>query len=50
LKNQKLLSYFRRTKGKEIEYLDSNNSDKMMKIESPQDLYNIMLDMFQIKE
>jgi ribosomal protein S6--L-glutamate ligase len=50
LKNQKLLSYFKMTKGKEIEYLDSNNSDKMKKIESPQDLYNIMLDMFQIKE
>lgn len=50
LKNQKLLSYFKMSKGKEIEYLDSNNTEKMKKIESPQDLYEIMLDMFKIIE
>ena len=50
LKNQKLLAYFKMTKGKEIQYLDSNNSEKTKKIELPQDLYDIMLDMFQIKE
>ena len=50
LKNPKLLSYFKMTKGQEIKYLDSNNSDKIRKIESPEDLYDIMLDMFQIIE
>jgi ribosomal protein S6--L-glutamate ligase len=49
LKNPKLLSYFKMAKNKEVEYLDSNNIGKVMKVESPKDLYNLMLDTFQLK-
>ena len=49
LKNPKLLEYFKMAKNKEVEYLDSNNIDKVMKVESPQDIYNVMIDMFQLK-
>ena len=49
LKNPKLLAYYKMAKNKEVEYLDSNNIDKVMKVESPLDLYNLMLDTFQLK-
>ena len=49
LKNPKLLGYYKMAKNKEVEYLDSNNIDKVMKVESPQDLYNLMLETFQLK-
>jgi ribosomal protein S6--L-glutamate ligase len=49
LKNPKLLEYYKMAKNKEVEYLDSNNIDKVMKVESPLDLYNLMLDTFQLK-
>jgi ribosomal protein S6--L-glutamate ligase len=49
LKNPKLLGYYKMAKNKELEYLDSNNINKVMKVESPQDLYNLMLDTFQLK-
>jgi ribosomal protein S6--L-glutamate ligase len=49
LKNPKLLTYFKMAKDKDIEYLDSNNIEKVIKVESPQDIYNLMLDMFQLQ-
>jgi hypothetical protein len=36
-------------KNKEVEYIDSNNIDKVMKVETTQDLYNLMLETFQLK-
>jgi ribosomal protein S6--L-glutamate ligase len=48
LKNPKFLSYFKMAKNKEVEYLDSNNINKVIKVESPQDLYNLMVDTFQL--
>jgi ribosomal protein S6--L-glutamate ligase len=49
LKNPKLLTYYKMAKNKDIEYLDSNNIEKVIKVESPQDIYNLMLDMFQLQ-
>jgi ribosomal protein S6--L-glutamate ligase len=48
LKNPKLLSYFKSSKGKEVEYLDSSNIKRVKKIEYPKDIYDLMLDMFQL--
>jgi ribosomal protein S6--L-glutamate ligase len=49
LKNPKLLEYYKMAKNKEVEYIDSNNIDKVMKVETTQDLYNLMLETFQLK-
>jgi len=49
LKNPKLLEYYKMAKNKKVEYIDSNNIDKVMKVESPLDLYDLMLDTFQLK-
>ncbi len=49
LKNPKFLSYFKMAKDKEVEYIDSNNIDKVMKVESPKDLYDLMLNTFRLK-
>jgi ribosomal protein S6--L-glutamate ligase len=49
LKNPKLLEYYKMAKNKEVEYVDSNNIDKVMKVETTQDLYNLMLDTFLLK-
>lgn len=48
LKNEKLLSYYKLTKGKQIAYTDITNAKKVKKIESPNDLYHLMLDMFKL--
>jgi hypothetical protein len=49
LKEPKLLTYYKMAKNKEIEYIDSNNNEKVIKVEHPQDIYQIMLDMFQLQ-
>jgi ribosomal protein S6--L-glutamate ligase len=49
LKEPKLLTYYKMAKNKEIEYIDSNNNKKVIKVENPQDIYQIMLDMFQLQ-
>jgi hypothetical protein len=49
LKEPKLLTYYKMAKNKEIEYIDSNNNEKVIKVENPQDIYQIMLDMFQLQ-
>jgi ribosomal protein S6--L-glutamate ligase len=49
LKNPKLLEYYKMAKNKEVEYIDSNNIDKVMKVESPKDLYDLMLNTFRLK-
>lgn len=48
LKNEKLISYFKQVKGKEIQYTDNNQMDKILIINEPSDLYHLMLDMFQL--
>ena len=49
LKNPKLLEYYKMAKNKEVEYLDTNNIDQVIKVESPLDLYHLMLNTFQLK-
>lgn len=48
LNNEKLISYFKQVKGKEIQYIDNNQMDKILIIDKPSDLYHLMLDMFQL--
>lgn len=49
LKNPKFLSYYKLAKNKEIKYTDSNNINKVMKIESTQQLFNLMVDIFRLE-
>ena len=48
LKNEQLISYFKQVKGKEIQYTDNKQMDKILTINEPSDLYRIMLNMFQL--
>ncbi len=50
LKNEKLISYFKQVKGKEIQYTDNNQMDKILIINEPSDLYHLMLALIDWEE